>query len=609
MKKWISAGLAVIMSVGMLAGCGKEEVVIDNGGAYAPQKDLKLTIWNAQGTEHVQQDTSKENIPLTWLESKTKVEVENVYGNDGGQWDTKLSRLIAGDNMPDIFYVAGGQGPAHFKKIQSAKKMYPLTKELIQEYAPNVWKRVPAEYWDMLTSNGEIMGIPFGFNVYDKTTHPDATDEQLEYMNRQFVGVTSNQMPLYIRDDISKKLFPDSMTFEEMCAIIDETQQPIGEKYLDIPINSTEDYIKMFRDIAAMNLTENGKKVFAFGYNGGDLWVPLTYLGASMYGYATNNYISHWDPIKKEIITPLTEDLIKDAAKIQNKLIREGVFDPESLVQTNAVFKQNCLNGLYAVTCLDYCGGMISINNQLEKLGKSYRYRPLTSNVPQNEHYPIQYYTAPWTAAVCLTDNLDDEDVKQVLNWINVMFSDEFEETLWWGRPEDGLYKEENGVRKYVDDRFNKRYIGGESSVLPVAECKGIGSAVYSPECEFYMLVGFSPTKSRWNPRCMQNITAVTSAMGDGFRLTEKVEGTVMRPQSNVYDAPYAEVAECVEFWAAREQWEAPFKIALGADSDESFEKQWNDAVKNFNSITDIPKMREGMTRIAKEQAKALGIE
>lgn len=612
-KKLISMLLIGALSAGMLAGCGekKQDAAVGEDGTFMPQEELELTIWNAQGTEHIQQETSTENIPKDWLEEKSMVKVANIYGNDGGQWDTKLSRLIAGDSMPDIVYVAAGQGPSHFKKLQDAKTLYPLTPELIQQYAPNVWERVPESCWELMTAeNGEILGIPFGFAQIDEVTHPEASAEELAYMQKTNAQITYNGSGMYIRDDIAKMLYPDIKGFDELAAIIDETGKALDQAGIDnsVPINTTEDYIKMFRDIAALNLTEDGKKVFAFGYNGGDLWVPFTYLGASMYGYWSNNYITHWNPITKQIEAPLLGDVVKEAAKTQNMLIREGAFDPESLIQNNTSFKENCLNGLYAVTCLDYCGGLISVNQQLEQLGKDFRYIPLKTNVEPREDMPLMYYKAPWTAALTLTNKLDDNEVKQVLNWMNIQFSDEFEEIKWWGTPEDGLYTEENGVRRYVDERFNECYIDGNSAALPVADSKGIGSKVYSPEVEFFTMAGFYPKLSHWNPRVMQQIENYNSTQSTAYIPTTSDERVKQRPQKEVFDAPFAQIDECVEFWSRREQWESPFKIALGADTDESFEAQWAEAQKNFNEITDIQAMLDKMTEIAKKQAEDMGL-
>ena len=70
-----------------------------------------------------------------------------------------------------------------------------------------------------------------------------------------------------------------------------------------------------------------------------------------------------------------------------------------------------------------------------------------------------------------------------------------------------------------------------------------------------------------------------------------------------------AQIDECVDFWSKREQWESPFKMALGSDSEASFETQWKTAVDNLNKIADIDGMCKKMTEKARAQAQELGLE
>ena len=612
-KKVISVLTAVTLLMATLGGCKSEDTKkggTEVDGVYTPGDQLDLTVWNVQNTEFIPMATSTENIPKDWLEEKTKVKVVNQYGNDGGHWDVKLSRLIAGDTMPDIVYIASGQGPAHFSKLKEAGKLYGLTPELLQKYAPNVWNRVPENCWNAMTSDGVILGIPFGFPYdYTETTQPAMSEEDRIWATEYTTSAVDNSTGLHIRDDIAKKLFPEAKSWDEICALIDERQEKIGEELWDMPINSTEDFIQMFRDIAALNLTEDGKKVYAFGYSGGDLWLPLTFLGASMYGFATNTYISAWNPNTQEIVLPLNGELMKTAMLTQNRLLREGVFSPESLVQTGTSFKENVYNGLYAVTSLNFTGiDIVQINKELEAMGKSYRYRPLRVNIPQNEDYPLQFYKSPWVGALAFTTELSDDEVKQALNWINVQFSDEFEEILWWGTPEDGLYVEENGIRRYKDDRFNKAYIENDPSALSRKDCRGIGDKIVSPESEFYVTNGFWITYNRWNPKFMQRLDAMNSSDSSSLSRKRSVDGVMQKPASEVSDPPYGSIPEAVELWSKRTQWEDPFKMALTADSDEQFERMWNDAIKNYYSITDLDAMTQKMTEIARAQAKEMGI-
>lgn len=602
MKRFISLLLAGVMTVSLF-GCGKKdkEVTFNENGEYIPTETLKLTIWDAQGTDRVQKATSKESIPNDWLQEKSKVEIETIYGNDGGQWDMKLSRLIAGDNLPHMLYVAAGQGISHFKTLKDAGKLFELTPEMLQKYAPNVWNRVPEEYWEAFTSDGVITGIPYGFNKMDNDSQPDATDSQIELINQTDVNVTTNFATLYIRDDILKKLYPDARSWDEICQLIDETGDKVGEQLYDIPVTTTEEFTKLLYDIAALNMTEDGKKVYAFGYNGGDLYLPLSLLGAAMYGYAPNAYFGAWNAKKQEITIPIAEDgVVKEAAKMQNKMIRDNVIDPESLVQTNTMFKENVLKGLYAITNTNYVGPLVNVNNDLKALGRSFRYRPLYVQVKQDEEYVMQKTEARWTAAIALLNTLSEAEAIQVLNWINIQFSDEFEEILWWGTPEDGLYVEEDGVRKYTDDAFNKFYIEKDTTALTLENCKGLGSLNDAQYGEFYILPGFYISRNRWNPEIMRGKIKWTSSNNSAWQCKYDAEDMAVQPDPTVYGPLYVNIEEAVTFWEKREQWENPFKVALAAESDEAFEEKWNEALQNLNSIVNVEEMTAKMTEIAK---------
>ena len=136
LKKTISLLLSGVMLTAVLCSCGEKATVTDDivSGEYVPQKDMEITVWNTQGTDYTAREL-KENIVEDWLVEKSRVKVKNVYGNDGGQWDSKLSKLVAGNNMPEIVACGAYQGPAHFSKLNELEMVWELTPELLQKYA------------------------------------------------------------------------------------------------------------------------------------------------------------------------------------------------------------------------------------------------------------------------------------------------------------------------------------------------------------------------------------------------------------------------------------------------------------------------------------------
>ncbi|MBQ8588119.1 MAG: hypothetical protein IJ454_01875, partial [Clostridia bacterium] len=293
-KRLLASAMCIILCLSLLASCGdKKAGSIDANGNYVPGKEMEITVWQTQGTDYTAKEL-KGSIVKEWLEDKTKVTVSNIYGNDGGQWDAKLSKLVAGNNLPEIVACGAYQGPAHFAKLNELEQVWELTPEMLQKYAPNVWERVPEKYWDAIKVDGKILGIPFS-NPASKETIPLASEEELKNINelsytpKNDITIDFN-VSLFIRDDILRMFYPEAKTYEEIEKLLTERNEPIGEELLDIPIYTTEDYIDFMYKIKDLQLKEGDKKVYAYGYVGDDNWSALAHLGADMYGYKGHYY-------------------------------------------------------------------------------------------------------------------------------------------------------------------------------------------------------------------------------------------------------------------------------------------------------------------------------
>ncbi len=594
LKRGLGLVLAICLMLTAFAGC-KDEEVSTGSGEFT--KRMNITVWQTQGTDYTPPAAAEENVVENWLIDKTNVKVENIYGNGGGQWESVLARLIAGDNFPELVACGGGQGPAHFAKIAEADKIWELTPEMLKKYAPDMWKKIPEEMWERIKVDGKIYGIPYNFGLTDDEAFKDAfTAKQIEsYKETKPVSMGTD---LWIRDDILKKLYPEAKTWDELEALLKETGAPIGDEiYEDVKIDTTEKLVKLFRDIKDLNLKAGKNPVYAFGYSSVDCWVPYAQLGAQMNGYVGRDYITTWNTETKEIEIPLLGDYVHDAALIQNQLIREKVFDPESLVIPTAQFKERLYNGEYAVAVLSSIGHPPTVNETLKKNGRSFRFRPLYTNIKAQEGYGPVKQRMSWGASVGILKTVKEEDLPQILNWLNVQFTDEWEEVRYWGPKEAGLYKDnEDGTREFVNDEFNKKYIRNESTTLEQKDCYGLYDNPGMFAVKFV-------NESKWSPKAYNGARSYVLVPSSGGRLkadskyrTEVIE----TPPFNVWAPEYAGLETVQEFWSSRSQWEDPFKLALAAKSDAEFEKKWKDAVKNLKSLTDTKKMTKDMTKIAR---------
>ena len=592
--------LALILSTAMMisfASCGKNESqststnMVD--GKFVPQKDMEITVWSTHGTDYVQPTTQKDNVVEKWLQEQTRVTVKNAYGNGGGTWESMLARMIAGNNFPELVDCGSGQGVAQFKKLEEADMIYELTPEMLQRYAPDVWEKMPENMWEKIKIDGKIYGIPYYFPV-DKEIDEQITDEEMEAFN----GTVHTEIgqTLWIRDDIAKMLYPEAKTYDEIVAMSNEKNTSVGDELFDIPVNSTDDLVKLLRDIKALELTEDGKTVYSMGFSGKDCWSPFYMFGSVLKGYVGHDYICTWNTETEEIELPLLGETVKEVAKIENTLIREKVIDPESLLNTDAQFNEKLYNGLYAVTALPIYAP--SLNANLEESGKSFRYRPLYTNIPAVEGMGITKKPVTWGNAVGILKSVDEKDVPQILNWINTQFTDEWEEVRYWGPESAGLYVDnQDGTRTFKDDRLNQRFIyNNEDSGIPEEECFGL-----SYNCGKYF-IRFKQA-SGWAPQIYNHVKSYSYHTGSAFQISRSgkyAKEPVVAPPFELWDAAYADIELVNKFWLARSKWEDPFRLTLTAASEKEFESKWQSAVDNMKSIVNLGEMTKQMTERAK---------
>ena len=617
MKRIIALLMVALMAVS-LAACDKPEETSnsaeffdENGNYIVPEKMLEIVGWYTQGTDYASGSPSDaEDLPRDWLESKTHVTYKTVYGNDGGSWDAKLTRLVVGENMPHVVFCGAFQGPAHFNKLAELDQIYKLTPEMLQKIAPNLWERTPKDCWDAFTDkDGYILGIPYNIHVGYEEPFIGYTDEEKAYIRETQlkyetdVTYLSTQC-LYIRDDILKDFFPEAKTWKEIEALVEEKNAPIGDELLDIPIYTTEEMVDFLYAIQKKGYKEGNKTVYPFGYNGGDNWLALSQFGATLSGYNNHNYSGtiNWTTKKYELF--LLSDIVKSSAKLQNQMLNDEVIESESLAQPTNLYKEKVMNGQYAVAALNSFGIADNINEELEQAGKTFRYRPFIPQIPNHKDYPAFTEKTMWMSSLALTKEMTEAEVYQYLHWIDVQYTDEWAELSSWGPKEAGLYVDnEDGTRTFKDERFNDYYINGNGDALEDDETLGLDTSAGSS------FPVYPANTNKWQPN-IYNRTYKYAANGDGaLRFapdSPHVTSVVAYPPTQIWAAIYADIPEVVEYWAAREQWESKIRIALGAKPGE-FEDRWAELEATMNSIVDVKAFEDACTEAFQPYLEALG--
>ncbi|MBE7019160.1 MAG: hypothetical protein E7413_04720 [Ruminococcaceae bacterium] len=634
MKRVLALLLVATMAFS-LGACGKKkresaEVKFDANGDYVvPDRVLEIVGWNTQGTDYAMgADLGFTDLTADWLEAKTNVVYKNIYGNDNGSWDAKLTRLVTGKNMPDVVFCGAFQGPAHFNKLDEMNVLYHLTPEMIQKVAPNLWARTPKDCWDAftVTKDGEtyITGIPYNIHVsYDEPFLAE-TDEFTPYTQEEVDYIRETQLKyetdvtflstqcLYIRDDILKDFFPEAKTYDELVEILEETNAPLGDVMLDVPIYSTEELVDFMYAIQAKNYKVDGKTVYPFGYNGGDNWLALSQFGSELMGYKNHNYSGTINYETKRYELFLLSDIVKESARLQNQMLNDEVIESESLAQPTNLYQEKVMNGQYAIAAVNTFNQVGNLNDQLEEMGKPFRYRPFIMQIPNDPRYPAFTEKSMWMNSLALTTTMEEGDVYQYLNWIDTQYTSEWEEIASWG-PQDmakDIWHEENDpetgrtIRKFNDERFNQYFLEGDTNALDDGETLGFGDTSGS-EFPVYVL-----NTTKFQP-LIYNRAHYYGETGDGgFRFppeSEHVKNVVAYPPTQIWASIYADIPEVIEYWSTREQWESKTRIALGAKPGE-FEARWAELEETMKGIVDIEAMEDACTKAATPYMEDLGM-
>lgn len=607
--------LIVMTFILVLTGCHAKRVdktqKIENAStknqeSFVPEKDLELSLWWTHSTVNTYSNASDENIVLDYVRNKTRVDIHEHFGNGGQDWGTKLTTMMVADMLPDLVVNGGGQGPAQFARLAEGDQIWELTPEMIRKYAPHVWERTPKEMFDKIKVNGKIYGIPYCYDIsYGSIIDPDA-DPSLSYFANPPNDRYNPLAAMFIRDDILKRIYPEARSYNELKEMIDEKGKITAEDMLDIPINTTEEFIEFMYKIKALDMKEGGNDVYAFGYHGGDNWPALSVLGPMMMGYQNYYYLTYWYEPAREVRFGYAEPVFREAAKIQNKMIRDKVIDPESLVHSQPQWIQKIKDGRYAIY-ISWSVNPDGLNTKLEKEGENYRYRPFLANIPNRPEFPNYMDLPIWGNSVGILKTVKEEDIPQILHYIDFFFTEEFEELFFWGPREAAMYQQlSDGTRKFEVNDLEKNAMNmnekestnNRGIYLSYYTAKGLGRL----DIRYF---GFwSNNLSQWHP-ILLNSEESYSVNGNGFSFplhSPHVTSLRRFPPCQLWSPEYANVPIVQKFWQIRSSWEEPFKEALTARNEKDFNERWDEAIKILED-TGLKELLSEMNKIAKPLA------
>jgi hypothetical protein len=552
-------------------------------------KQLNLNVWYTHGTGDAQRPASDKDVVTPEIKRVTGVtfDKDGSFDNGGQDVKVKMGMLNASNDWPHLAFVSE-MGP--FKDLIAAGKVYDLT-DAIKQYAPNVAKRMPFDEFPLIEEQitnkyqdgDKIWGFPTMIG------NPDSSIKQLD---PGFVSPNPLNGPLgynwiWVRDDILKMLYPNAKTQAEIEALYVKNGGFTKEDIFDVPIQSPDDFIKFLYDvqnlITTQKLTENGKPLqVTYAFGGGDNWSAMTQLFNNIYRIpANNNYFTYYDKSDKTIKYTFQQDFFKQGIAQFNKLVRDKVMDPNSLLENNAIHLEKLNNGQYVVPYL-YDTPDASV---LKAAGKNYGYRKLWIDAPVDFSRTI----APKgpnginQSILIFKDKVSEEDLPQVIRFLDYMISDVGEKMYSWGPKSAGLFEEADGKRVFTNKDleaamvYNNQDNGAQLSYnlfnTRISATSNYGNAW--PYYPVYMW-GAGPN-APLNNYVKEPSEADALGWFDPGNLpgnSQDEASTTLNKGHEIWNF-FGDVPEADAFWKNRDAFEKALTKTLAAKDDEEFESQW----------------------------------
>ena len=610
LTKILALALVMVLTIGCLAGCGKETTVesslpyainemdvdvIDELPDWTGEK-LDLKLWWGQGVNHT-------SIGKTKKDDKFQSEFARVTGitlnekesfdNGGVSIDSKIARVVASNTWPHLATDIGGD---ILDQLVEQDLVYDLT-DLIPKYMPNYMSYVNSNdelrsIWErrMKKDDGRIYGFQhLGNNVF-MFSDPEYTPDKYPDMTAQFEDAGF----IYVRDDILKAVRPEAHTVKELQDIYVANGEFTEAEIADYTIDSLDELRKLLEDIKALGVKENGREVWPiYTYDGMDNWSLFSQAAFfSGTGYNTpNSYFIYYDAKEDKLKNPAKEEWYKDYVKFWNKLYRDGLASEEALIDTKAAFDQKRNNGEYAIL---YGLNTPPTQDVLKAGGKDFAYRKVFVTIPMNlERFGASRSISTGsniTNTVFFKNMLTESQLEQILRAIDFGYTDAGMKFAQWGSEKAGLYEEkEDGTFMFTDKRFENAiaYDGdqevlceyGYSSFPPIAVLLGNETSRLN---KFHEQLVYQPLKDA--KRAPENYQSKYK-----YTYVEPVaELPTLDFQWHIYSFT-SDVEGIKSMWAARQGVEDAFTHCLAAKTDAEFNKAWEEliAFEERNGYTD----------------------
>ena len=557
-------------------------------------KKFNLTYWMGHGTGSASRPKASNDVVSPEVARVTGISVDPDKAFDNASLDVnaKMAILAATNDWPEI-----GHNVQNVDLVEN-DKLWDLT-DLIPIYAPHIYKMTQmlsplyegakggfmetGRYYSVQLAYG---GAPpnLGTNVsIQALVHPDVDYGKFAWISAPPKRLGS-QSEIYVRDDILKLLYPEARTATEIEELYLQKGYFDREDLYDIPVKTQEQAIQFFYDVKRVidenHIEENGRPIYAtYIFSGQDNDALLGKILTSFRGLPQAQYFTYFNLKTQHISTLMYEDWWKEDVRTFKNFVRDGVAPQSCLIETNDIFINRMNNGEYAITHSHFKPNEAI----LKEAGKPYRYRPVYFDIEQDTSYFFngRGKVAGGGIISIFKDKVAEEDLPQLLMWLDYMATDVGMKLTFWGPKSAGLFEDTPDGRRYINKEVEDYMINGVQNDANVKY--NLVSGAWPSIPFFGVSLG-----GIWNPKYVYDMTKTPREGGQAWQFFESGLFDKQKYSKLQFISKGTgswefqdEVPEIKQFRSVKGTGFEPLLTkALAADTDESFDILFAEALQ-----------------------------
>ncbi len=363
------------------------------------------------------------DVVTPWIENKFNIKVSSVViASATIPFKQRFNQMAAADDVPDV--LTDGKGDTDYA-VSSG--LYADLTDYIKDMK-NYNKYFDPKYLPMYLNNGrqyQISDIELNLNdpKYDADPYNLGAPNWCLWAREDILGMCGYKFTPMA--DIQKKATATG-------------KKPTIDDYKITPaIDTPAKFVDLLRKIKALNLKVGDRSV-----------MPLSVTSWQQFHLGCQFAFGHWHKYDNGTVagfleSPGTKDWYKDLWQIN----REGLIDPDWLVQKEEQLQEKASAGLVAVGM--YLSDIPAARENMAKVNAAYqiRYIPWPKTNPNEGFFDV--YVGGFERTIV---SKKVKDLKRLTQYFDWFFSDEGLDMLTWGPPNTGVWVMKDGKKVFTPD-------------------------------------------------------------------------------------------------------------------------------------------------------------